>query len=641
MLSADYSHASYANNPPKFVREVLGVVPEFNKLGQQTNGNYRKQDDILMSVLHNPRTTVRAPNGTGKCPEWSEPIRLADGSTRKACELIGTRFVVKSWHNNKPCTAHAEACDNGFRDVWRLTTDSGCSILRSANHPLLNPQSGEWKHIEAFKCGDLIAMAPDASGRIVIGRVRSVEYQGVARTVAISVPGPKTFITDFIEHNSELAAEAVIWATSVFPDCRVITTAASGRQVKLMWEKINRIYARAPVPLGGKILQTELRFPKLGSLASGFSTDSPGRFEGVHANRVLVVMDEAKSIPQVIFDAVERVLTSGEWVRLLIISSPGSPIGPFYDTFHKNGDIYTKFHITMGESPYVRPEFMEERKRKWGEASPLYMSAIKGDFSIDADGRIVIPLTYVQRIAENPPEWSDDRTPCMGIDLAAGGGDESAVSLMVGNKQVALKRWNERDTMVTCGNIIRLFKQYQTEYGLHEGQVNIDEGGLGKGVCDRLAEVGYHFNRFNFGSAAVDGSAYYDAGAEVWYTTGKLIENQQISLIDSSSADAAMSLHDLQCQLSGRMTKPRSDGLIQLESKEEMRKRQLPSPDLADATVLSIAGRRSTELTFLSSTKQKATSLDEADREEELRERVKQYEREAQKKRELEDAPQD
>ena len=457
----DTRFEAYESDPPKFVREILGNEVRFDRNGNQIGGNFPKQDEILMSVLNNMRTVVRAPNGAGK---------------------------------------------------------------------------------------------------------------------------------------SEVAAQAVLWASSLFEHTYVITTASTGRQVQLLWKKVHDMYYKSKVKLGGELLQSELRFPKLFTTCKGFATDDPGRFEGFHEERIFVIIDEAKSVPQTIFDATERLLTSGKWIRLLVISSPGSPIGPFYDCFTRHSDIYKTFHITMGESPYVRREYIEERKRKWGPTSPLFLSSCMGDFSIDADGRIIIPLTYVQRICEKPPEWDPKRGAVAGIDLAAGGGDESVFSLVVGNCQMALKRWNERDTMVTCNNIIKYFKQFRKEYGLEAGNVNIDNGGMGIGVCDRLRELGYDFNRFNFGGNPIEGTEYYDAGAEVWYEAGKLIENQLVGLIPHDHPDGQISLHDLQNQLCGRMTKPRSDGLIQLESKEEMRKRQLPSPDLADATILSLAGRRNVEL---------------------------------------------
>ena len=77
-------------------------------------------------------------------------------------------------------------------------------------------------------------------------------------------------------------AQLILWATSLFKDCTVITTAGSGRQVLSLWVEVNRMYSRCPIPLGGDILTTQIRFDKLKSRAYGFSTNKPEKFEGWH-----------------------------------------------------------------------------------------------------------------------------------------------------------------------------------------------------------------------------------------------------------------------------------------------------------------------------------------------------------------------
>jgi len=467
MSEVNFSLDTYTGNPPKFVREVLGNAPKFDAKGMQIAGNFPKQDEILMSVVKNKRTVVRAPNGVGK---------------------------------------------------------------------------------------------------------------------------------------SISAAELILWGTSMFKDCTVITTAGSGRQVYSLWLEVNRMYSRSLVPLGGDILQTAIRFNKLGSYGYGFSTNKPEKFEGWHAKRILVIIDEAKIVPQNIFDASERLLTSGDWVRQLVISSPGSPLGPFYECFSKFSDLYHPIHIKMGESPYVDPAQIELLKRKYGETSPFYLSTVMGEFSSADDPLVVIPLTFVQKMVEDPPEWDKSRGACAGIDLAAGGGDECAYSLTVGNRQMALRRWKEPNTMESAGRIIRYFQHDAKKYGLVPEGVNIDDGSMGWAICDRLDELGYHFNRFNFGGSPIDGIAYHDAGAEVWYEARLKLQAGEVGLIqmpdpnDPDPEEGYLSVADLQNQLTGRKRIPRSDGRIQLEPKKVMKKRGLPSPDLADAFLLSCAGRRNVEL---------------------------------------------
>ncbi len=98
-----------------------------------------------------------------------------------------------------------------------------------------------------------------------------------------------------------MAAEAVLWVAACYPESLVITTGPTKRQVdKQLWGEIHNLHRRARCPLGGELLTSELRFPKTGSHALGFSTTDGGRFEGWHAPRVFVVLDEAKSLTSLV-----------------------------------------------------------------------------------------------------------------------------------------------------------------------------------------------------------------------------------------------------------------------------------------------------------------------------------------------------
>lgn len=354
-----------------------------------------------------------------------------------------------------------------------------------------------------------------------------------------------------------------------------------------------------------------------------------------NSKRILVIIDEAKAVQQNIMDASERLLTSGDWVRQMVVSSPGSPMGPFYDCFGKHHKLYTQFHIKMGESPYVDPGHMELLKQKYGETSPFYLSSVMGEFSSVDDPLIVIPLTFVQRAVEDPPIWEAGRGACAGIDLAAGGGDECAYSLIVGNRQMRLRRWTNPNTMESAGQIIRWFKEDREQFGLEADAVNIDDGSFGHAVIDRLHELGYYFNRFNFGGSPIDGTAYHDAGAEVWYEARLLLERGEIGLMQGEDEAERSTVADLQNQLTARKRIARSDGRIQLEPKKVMKKRTHCSPDLADATVLSLAGRRGVALTMAGKgTEELKTSDEEKDPEEELKDYMRRMQENAERLRE-------
>lgn len=386
---------------------------------------------------------------------------------------------------------------------------------------------------------------------------------------------------------SIVMAEAVLWGVSVWNDIQVVTTASTNRQVSMLWDRVNAMYMRSRMPLGGHLTTQNFSNKRRDVNAIGFSTDDPGLFEGWHNKRILVVVDEAKSVPQGIYDAVERVLSAGSWVRLLVASTPGDAMGPFYDCFNRHAHLYQKFHITAEDSPYIRKEWIEERRKAWGEDSALFKSACMGEFSTEQSEYVLIPLGRLQRLLENPPETSGEVLRG-GIDLAAGGGDETTFALFIGNTQVLMEAWRESNTMATIDRIVRICMRYEAlakPNSIAHRNINIDADGLGKPIVDRLWELGYMFTPINNGGSPLDKEQFCNFTAEAWANFARLVEQKQVVLKNDDT---------LISQLASRKRKPRSDGRVQLESKEDSRSRGMPSPDRADAVVMAWAKTDST-----------------------------------------------
>jgi hypothetical protein len=118
--------------------------------------------------------------------------------------------------------------------------------------------------------------------------------------------------------------------------------------------------------------------------------------------------------------------------------------------------------------------------------------------------------------------------------------------------------------------------------------VNIDVGGLGVGIFDRLKERGFDVQAVNFGGRPVTPAPIAEDGrnaggpanrrAEVWSNMKAMLEEGRFSLPDSDS---------LQADLVSVGYKYDSGGRLLLESKIDMRRRGLPSPDEGDAVALT------------------------------------------------------
>lgn len=124
--------------------------------------------------------------------------------------------------------------------------------------------------------------------------------------------------------------------------------------------------------------------------------------------------------------------------------------------------------------------------------------------------------------------------------------------------------------------------------------VQIDDTGLGGGVTDRLKEVRkeqklYKMQIIPINAAEkieTDTAAGKDAAEKynnlttaMWASMRDLLDNKQIVIEDDEQTVG---------QLSSRKYTMTSNGKLEIESKKEMKKRGLDSPDRADALALAL-----------------------------------------------------
>src|SRR5512135_3734234 len=154
------------------------------------------------------------------------------------------------------------------------------------------------------------------------------------------------------------AAEVAVWFLNCFPNSKVITTAPTWTQMaKLLWAEIRAIYTRSRLALEGECLMTEIKTDDPDHYAIGFSTDKPARAEGWHAPAILFILDEAKGIPQWLWDSVRGSMTGGFCRELAISTTDGVQVGEqFWKIFQGDDSSWNRVHISAFDSPYVTGE---------------------------------------------------------------------------------------------------------------------------------------------------------------------------------------------------------------------------------------------------------------------------------------------
>lgn len=385
---------------------------------------------------------------------------------------------------------------------------------------------------------------------------------------------------------SFLASRIVSWWLSTSPagDAFAVTSAPTFTQVRaILWREINRAHKAGGLP--GYTNQTEWH---IGGELVGFGRkpqdmDMTG-FQGIHAERVLVVFDEACGIPQTLWDAAETLVTNNA-SRILAIGNPDDPSSAFAKACAPGSG----FHV-LPISAFMSPnltgepipeklrslltsrEWVEEMKVKWGEESPLYRAKIEGEFP-DTSENALIPMGWL-RAAVNREGVAPGEPITLGCDIARYGADETVIVERRGDVARIAHTHRGRDLTQATGHIVRLLRETGASVA------NVDDAGLGGGVTDNLKEQRLPANPINVGVAARDPRKFENLKAELFWNLRELCQEGTISLPEDDT---------LLTQLGAIRYRIDSRGRVVIESKDEMKKRGLPSPDRADALALAFA----------------------------------------------------
>jgi len=385
-----------------------------------------------------------------------------------------------------------------------------------------------------------------------------------------------------------LAACAALWFLYCNKDSRVITTAPTYRQVvHILWAEIATLYRKARVSLGGELLKTSLTLSP-SWFALGLSTDDPDKFQGQHAEHMLLIMDEAPGIEPPIYEAAQGILTS-EHSKTLLIGNPTSPSGPFFDYF-KN-DRWTKFHISAYESPGITEplkyprltsqKWIDDRLVEWGPTSPMFISRVLGQFPTEGEDTL-IPLNWCDRALKR---YEKDKKQCIvsehyyyGLDVARYGSNKTCLVVYQPHRVIDIKTIQGKDLTET----VNLVVQSAVSAGSKLIQVTTDDTGLGAGATDHLRALGYPVLPVNFTQRPMDQMHFRDIRSEMYWNLRELFRADEIAIPPN---DALIN------QLSSIKYKiDPLKGYIQIETKDKMKERGLKSPDESDALAIAVHG---------------------------------------------------
>lgn len=389
------------------------------------------------------------------------------------------------------------------------------------------------------------------------------------------------------------AAWVLIWFEATRPYAKSACTAPTARQLSdILWSEISK-WLRMSKISDEFVIQKDKIFNKESSREWWIRAISPSvkaskeeqaeTLAGLHGDHLLLVVDEASGVPDPMYVPLEGALTQ-EDNRVLLIGNMTRNTGYFYDThFHPTlCKQWTRLHWDSRESENVSPTYCEYMATKYGIDSNVFRIRVMGDPPLEDDTSL-IPLSWAEACIDNEIQIPEDSPLYLGVDVARYGDDKS---IILPRQGCIISPWRTFQGMntISLGGFIN-----ETYSDLDAEGCAVDEVGIGAGVVDWLTlhKMPGIFG-INVNTSSANTKKYDRLRDELWCNMRDRCRDRQYSFPGIKLRDEPVSMgQELANELASvRYSFNKSGGYV-IESKRDMRKRGVSSPNIADALGLT------------------------------------------------------
>ena len=311
---------------------------------------------------------------------------------------------------------------------------------------------------------------------------------------------------------------------------------------------------------------------------------------GLHAEHVMIVLDEVGDFPEGVFSAAEAIFANEVDAHLVVAGNPTSPSGPLYRVMGEDADKWHCIHITGDpldplRSPRISIPWAQGEIDRWGRDNPWVMVNILGQFPpAGADQLISINLVTAAMSRDVPYLAIRDAAIVWGVDPSrslASGADEASLCKRQGNVCRRFTTWRGLDGTKMGDAIGRMILE-DNKKGEAPDAIFVDVGGVGASCYDRLCALGFGdiVHPVDFGGSADDGR-FLNKRAEIWWLMMEWLKNMPACIPQDQVLRAELPSPKFVFTNSTKQTK------FKLESKEDMKARGTRSPNRADSLALT------------------------------------------------------
>lgn len=379
-------------------------------------------------------------------------------------------------------------------------------------------------------------------------------------------------------------------------DCKIPVVAGSQNQLTdTIWPEISKWSLLLPAPLREQIDVQKERVVVKSSPDNAFavartaSKDNPDALQGFHARFIMFIVDEASGVSEKAYEVAQGALST-EGAIAVLAGNPTRSTGFFHATHTRLRSSWYSIQVSSEDVPTARGH-IDGIIETYGKNSNAYRVRVLGEFPTQ-DDETVIPLDLVLS-ARGRDVATSNVFPIWGVDVARFGDDTSAVIRRQGNTLLGLSEWHGLDGAQVAGRIQALYRE--TPNHLKPKEIIVDVIGVGASVYDILRLPGSECREAVRGANVAELPSTSDEDHrlrdELWFRGRAWFAERKCHIPNDFTTEAERKLCE---KLISELTAPTYDfthsGKRVVESKSDMKKRGVPSPNLADAFLLSLAG---------------------------------------------------
>ena len=302
-------------------------------------------------------------------------------------------------------------------------------------------------------------------------------------------------------------------------------------------------------------------------------------FAGQHSasSSSFYVFDEASNVPDSIWEVAKGGLTDGE-PFFFVFGNPTRNTGAFYDCFHEKKAGWITANIDSRSVSITNKDEIERMRLEYGEDSDFFKVRVKGEFPTESSNLFISKERSLAAAQRPEPERYENQVAFLGVDVARYGGDRSVLQVRFGrNAKMPAEQFSKTSIVETARRVAAKINELKETYQFQRVLTFVDGGGVGGGVVDVLRDWGFEdIYDVNFGGAADDKARFANKRSEMWSRLNDWL--LQGSIVNDPELIEQLSAPEYYYNKATKLT---------LESKEDMKRRGVDSPDWADALALT------------------------------------------------------